>query len=43
MQRDLAGRFKPGRMSILAAGHGLDGYSDRIAAAVLQVAGLSVG
>ncbi len=40
MQRDLAGRFHPGRMVILDAGHSLEGYSDRIAAAVLQVAGL---
>ena len=42
MQRDLAGRFHPGRMVILDAGHGLEGYRDRIDAAVLQVAGLPV-
>jgi len=41
LQRDLIGRFEPGRMFILDAGHSLEGYSDRIAAAVLQVAGLS--
>jgi len=42
MQRNLVGRFEPGRMFILDAGHTLEGYSDRIAAAVLQVAGLPV-
>lgn len=41
-QRDLAGRFHPGRMVILDAGHGLEGYRDQIDAAVLQVAGLPV-
>jgi len=40
VQRSLASRFHPGRMVILDAGHHLDGYLDRIVAAVLQVAGL---
>ena len=42
MQRDLAGRFHPGRMVILDAGHSLEGYTDRVDAAALRVAGLPV-
>lgn len=41
LQRDLIGRFEPGRMFILDAGHSLEGYTDRIAAAVLRVVRLS--
>lgn len=40
VQRNLAGRFQPGRMVILDAGHGLEGYTDRRIAAILEVAGL---
>jgi pimeloyl-ACP methyl ester carboxylesterase len=37
MQRSLAGRFQPGRMVVLHAGHGLEGYRNRIDAAVLRI------
>lgn len=37
MQRNLAGRFQPGRMVVLDAGHDLAGYENRIVAAVLRI------
>lgn len=40
IQHDLADRFHPGRMVILDAGHSLEGYADRVAAAILKVARL---
>lgn len=37
MQRDLAARFRPGQLIVLDAGHGLEGYTDRVDAAILRI------
>ena len=37
IQRSLAGRFQPGRMVVLDAGHDLAGYANRIDATVLRI------